>query len=92
MGVACRGAGGPGASGEADPVQLPQWPGPVHWQGWVLGKVVRVSLAAGFSHLVRYARGSALGVGDAASLLDTHSYGSGPAGRRRWVHPVPEPR
>jgi hypothetical protein len=58
---------------------LYRWP----VQGWVLGKVVRVSRAAGFSHLVRYARGSALGVGDAASLLDATSYGSGPAGR--WV-------
>ncbi len=51
---------------------LYRWP--VHrWpvQGWVLGKVVRVSRAAGFSHVVRYARGSALGVGVAASLLDT---------------------
>jgi hypothetical protein len=52
-------------------------------QGWVLGKVVRVSRAARFSHVVRYARGSALGVGDAASLLDAPSYGSGPAGL--WV-------
>ena len=58
---------------------LYRWP----VQGWVLGKVVRVSRAAGFSHLVRYARGSALGVGAAASLLDAPSYGSGPAGR--WV-------
>ncbi len=32
---------------------LYRWP----VQGWVLGKVVRVSLAAGFSHVVRYARG-----------------------------------
>ncbi len=58
---------------------LYRWP----VQGWVLGKVVRVSRAAGLPHLVRYARGSALGVGDAASLLDAPSYGSGPAGR--WV-------
>jgi hypothetical protein len=39
-------------------------------QGWVLGKVVRVSRAAGFSHGVRYARGSALGLAEAASLLE----------------------
>ena len=52
-------------------------------QGWVLGKVVRVSRAAEFSHVVRYARGSALGVGEAASLLDAPSHGSGPAAR--WV-------
>jgi hypothetical protein len=38
---------------------LYRWP----VQGWVLGKVVRVSRAAGFLHVVRYARGSALGVG-----------------------------
>ncbi len=62
-----------------------------HWlvQGsdWVLpvGKVtvVRVSRAAGFSHVVRYARSSALGVGVAASLLDAPSHGPGPADR--WV-------
>jgi hypothetical protein len=58
---------------------LYRWPG----QGWVLGKVVRVSRAAGFSHVVRYARGSALGVGVAASLLDAPSHGPGPADR--WV-------
>ncbi len=58
---------------------LYRWP----VQGWVLGKVVRVIRAAGFSHLVRYARGSAPGVGDAAFLLDTPSYDSGPTGR--WV-------
>jgi hypothetical protein len=58
---------------------LYRWPG----QGWVLGKVVRVSRAAGFSHVVRYARGSALGVGVVASLLDAPSHGPGPADR--WV-------
>ena len=58
---------------------LYRWP----VQGWVLGKVVRVSRAAGFSHGVRYARGSALGGGEAASLLDAPSHGPGPAGR--WV-------
>ncbi len=35
---------------------LYRWPA----QGWVLGKVVRVSQVAGFSHGVRYPRGSAL--------------------------------
>jgi hypothetical protein len=45
------------------------------------GRVVRTSRAVGFSHVVRYARGSALGSVEAASLLDTPSHG--PAGR--WV-------
>ncbi len=62
---------------------LYRWP----VQGWVPGKVVRVSrAAAGFSHGdggVRYARGSALDVGEAASLLDPPSHGPGPAAR--WV-------
>jgi hypothetical protein len=49
----------------------------------VQGRVVRVSRAAGFSHGVRYARGSAVGVGDVASLLDVPSHGGGPLGR--WV-------
>ncbi len=35
---------------------LYRWPA----QGWVLGKVVRVSQVAWFSHGVRYPRGSAL--------------------------------
>ena len=56
---------------------LYRWPG----QGWVQGRVVRVSRAAGFSHGVCYARGSALGEGEAASLLDAPSHG--PTGR--WV-------
>ena len=57
------------------------WPG----QGWVQGRVVRVSRAAGFSHGVHYSRGSALGAGEAASLLDapSHWHGSGSTGR--WV-------
>ncbi len=66
---------------------LYRWP----VQGWVLGKVVRVSRAsqAGFKflHLVRrrrgYARGCALGVGVAASLMDAPSHGPGLADR--WV-------
>ncbi len=53
--------------------------------GWVWGRVVQAlaSRAAGFSHVVRYARGSALGSEsvEAASLSDTPSHG--PAGR--WV-------
>jgi hypothetical protein len=62
---------------------LYRWP----VQGWVLGKVVRVSRAARFSHVVRYARGSALGVGVAGSLLDAPSHGPGPADR--WVQLCP---
>jgi hypothetical protein len=54
---------------------LYRWP----THGWVQGRVVRISRAAGFSHVVRYARGSALGSVEAASLLDTPSHG--PAGR-----------
>jgi hypothetical protein len=40
---------------------------------WVLarGRVIRLSLAAGFSHVVRYARGSALGSVEAASCCWT---------------------
>ena len=56
---------------------LYRWP--VH--GWVRGRVARISRTAGFSHVVRYARGSALGSVEAASLLDTPSHG--PEGR--WV-------
>ncbi len=59
---------------------LYRWP----VQGWVQGRVVRVtkvSRAAGFSHGVRYARGSALGAVEAACLLDAPSHG--PTGR--WV-------
>ena len=48
---------------------------------WVQGRVVWISRASGFSHVVRYARGSALGSVEAASLLDTPLHG--PAGR--WV-------
>jgi hypothetical protein len=58
---------------------LYRWP----VQGWVLGKVIRVSQAAGFSHGVCYARGSALCVGEAASLMDAPLHCPGPAGR--WV-------
>ncbi len=62
---------------------LYRWP----VQGWVLGKVVRVSLAAGFSHVVSNARGSALRVGAAASLLDAPSHGQG--AEDWWVLPYP---
>ena len=58
---------------------LYRWPG----HGWVRGRVIRVSRAAGFSHGVHYSRGSALGAGEAASLLDAPSHGSGSTGR--WV-------
>ncbi len=69
-------------------LMLYRWPG----QGWVQGRVVRLSRAAGFSHGVRYAgyaRGSALGAGEAASLLDTRapSESHGPTGR--WVMHCP---
>ena len=53
------------------------WPG----HGWVPGRVVRLSRGTDFSHVVRYARGSALGSVEAASLLDAPSHG--PADR--WV-------
>ena len=49
--------------------------------GWVRGTVARRSRAAGFSHVVRYSRASALGSVEAPSLLDAASHG--PAGR--WV-------
>ena len=52
--------------------------------GWVSGTVARRSRAAGFSHVVRYSRASALGSVEAPSLLDAASHGpGGPAGR--WV-------
>jgi hypothetical protein len=53
------------------------WPS----HGWVRGTVHRRSRAAGFSHVVRYARTSALGTAETPSLLDAASHG--PAGR--WV-------
>ena len=56
---------------------LYQWP----TEGWVLGVVVRMSSAQGFSHVIRYGRGSALGPAVVASLLDAASHG--PAGR--WI-------
>ena len=56
---------------------LYRWP----MEGWVRGTVTGRSRAAGFSHVVRYSRTSALGAGVVPSLLDAASYG--PAGR--WV-------
>ena len=60
---------------------LYRWP----TEGWVPGKVARVSRTVGFSHVVRYGRVSALGAVESASLLDAASHG--PAGR--WVLLLP---
>ena len=49
--------------------------------GWVRGKVVRVSRSRGFSHVVAYGPRSVLGSLEVVSLLDAASYG--PAGR--WL-------
>ena len=49
--------------------------------GWVRGTVARRSRAHGFSHVVRYCPGSALGAAMVDSLLDAASHG--PAGR--WI-------
>jgi hypothetical protein len=57
------------------------WPA----EGCVCGRVVRVSRAAGFSHVVGYGPTSALGAAAVASLLDAASHG--PAGR--WVLLLP---
>ena len=57
------------------------WPA----EGWVRGRVVRVSRAPGFSHVVGYGPTSALGAAAVASLLDAASHG--PAGR--WVLLLP---
>jgi hypothetical protein len=56
---------------------LYRWP----VEGWVRGTVAGRSRAAGFSHVVRYGRTSALGAAAVHSLLDAASHG--PAGR--WV-------
>ena len=56
---------------------LYRWP----VDGWVRGTVTGRSRAAGFSHVVRYGRTSALGSAVVPSLLDAASHG--PAGR--WV-------
>ena len=53
------------------------WPS----DGWVRGTVARRSRAAGFSHVVRYARTSALGSTETPSLLDAASHR--PTGR--WM-------
>jgi hypothetical protein len=63
---------------------LYRWPG----HGWVRGRVVRISRAARFSHGVRYARGSAVGVGDMLWLLDVPSHGCGPLGRWMMLCPA----
>ena len=60
---------------------LYRWPA----EGWVPGVVVRLSSASGFSHVIRYGRGSALGPAVVASLLDAASHG--PAGR--WILLIP---
>ena len=54
-----------------------RWPA----EGWVRGTVARRTRAAGFTHVVRYGRTSALGSEETPSLLDGASHG--PAGR--WV-------
>ena len=56
---------------------LYRWP----VDGWVRGTVAARSRTAGFSHVVRYGRTSALGSAVVPSLLDAASHG--PAGR--WV-------
>ena len=56
---------------------LYRWPD----AGWVRGTVARRTRAAGFTHVVRYGRTSALGSAETASLLDGALHG--PAGR--WV-------
>jgi hypothetical protein len=56
---------------------LYRWP----LEGWVRGTVAGRSRAAGFSHVVRYGRTSALGSAAVPSLLDAASHG--PTGR--WV-------
>ena len=58
-------------------VVLYRWP----MEGWVRGTVAGRSRAAGFSHVVRYGRTSALGSAVVPSLLDAASHG--PTGR--WV-------
>jgi hypothetical protein len=56
---------------------LYRWP----VDGWVRGTVTGRSRTAGFSHVVRYGRTSAIGSAAVPSLLDAASHG--PAGR--WV-------
>jgi hypothetical protein len=59
-----------------------------HWpeDGWVRGRVARVSRAAGFSHVVTYGPRSPLEALAVVSLLDAASHG--PAGR--WVLLLPD--
>ena len=56
---------------------LYRWP----VEGWVRGTVAHRSRTVGFSHVVRYGRGSALGSAVVPSLLDAASHGPG----GRWV-------
>jgi hypothetical protein len=69
-----EGRAGAGLVGQ---VVLYRWP----VEGWVRGTVAGRSRAAGFSHVVRYGRASALGLAVVPSLLDAASHG--PTGR--WV-------
>ncbi len=57
------------------------WPA----EGWMRDRVVRVSRAAGFSHVVGYGPTSALGAAAVTSLLDAAAHG--PVGR--WVLLLP---
>ena len=57
-------------------VVLYRWP----VEGWVRGTVAGRSRAAGFSHVVRYGRTSALGSAVVPSLLDAASHAR-PAGK-----------
>jgi len=60
---------------------LYRWP----MEGWVRGTVTgRSSAAAGFSHVVRYGRTSALGPGVVPSLLDEAFESHGPQAAGRW--------
>ena len=52
---------------------LYRWP----VEGWVRGTVAHRSRTVGFSHVVRYGRGSALGSAVVPSLLDAASHGPG---------------
>ncbi len=63
--------------GQGRQAVLYRWPD----EGWVRGTVARRSRSAGFSHVVRYGRASALGTAETPSLLDGASHG--PDGR--WV-------
>ncbi len=72
LAASSEGLVGPALVGQ---VVLYRWP----VEGWVRGTVAARSRAAGFSHVVRYGRASALGSAVVPSLLDAASHG--PAGR-----------